>query len=223
MWAFLATEVMFFGGLFTAYTVYRIALPRRVRRGEPAPQRLGRRRQHGRPALTSSLTMALAVHAAQTRRHGLGRPLPAGDHGPRGRLPRDQGLGVDDRLRRAPGPGHQLRLGLCPVARGQARRDRPGPPPHAGRAATDRSSGPASRRLGDVRGRQGRDVLRPLLLHDRPARHPHDHRPRPGRHHRVPGPPRLVLGRRRDADRGDRASTGTSSTSSGCSSIPCST
>ena len=32
----------------------------------------------------------------------------------------------------------------------------------------------------------------------------------------------LVLRRRRDADRGDRACTGTSSTSSGCSSIRCS-
>ena len=27
MWAFLATEVLFFGGLFLAYTMYRISYP----------------------------------------------------------------------------------------------------------------------------------------------------------------------------------------------------
>ena len=32
MWMFLATEVMFFGGLFAAYVVYRRTRPARVRR-----------------------------------------------------------------------------------------------------------------------------------------------------------------------------------------------
>ena len=31
MWIFLITEVMFFGGMFLAYTVYRRAYPGRVR------------------------------------------------------------------------------------------------------------------------------------------------------------------------------------------------
>src|SRR5438105_15955597 len=64
LWTFLATEVLFFGGLFTAYVVYRHAYP-------PA---FAEASQHTNlllgtlntaVLLTSSLTMALAVHAAQ--------------------------------------------------------------------------------------------------------------------------------------------------------------
>jgi cytochrome c oxidase subunit 3 len=64
MWAFLLTEVMFFGGLFVGYTVYRTAYPAGFMAGS----------QHLDIALgtlntavliSSSLTMALAVHAAQ--------------------------------------------------------------------------------------------------------------------------------------------------------------
>ena len=35
MWLFLVTEIMFFGGLFTAYMVYRIWYSGGVRRGQP--------------------------------------------------------------------------------------------------------------------------------------------------------------------------------------------
>jgi cytochrome c oxidase subunit 3 len=64
MWAFIAQEVMFFGGLFLAYTVYRtmyhdaFAIASRhldIRYGGINTAVL----------ITSSLTMALAVHAAQ--------------------------------------------------------------------------------------------------------------------------------------------------------------
>ncbi len=34
MWLFLATEVMFFGGLITAYAVYRFNCPQRSRPGQ---------------------------------------------------------------------------------------------------------------------------------------------------------------------------------------------
>ena len=34
MWVFLVTEIMFFGGLFTGYTVYRAAYPEAFRRGQ---------------------------------------------------------------------------------------------------------------------------------------------------------------------------------------------
>ena len=71
MWAFLATEVMFFGGLFAAYTVYRslhfagfAAASRRL----DVP--LGA--INTAILLTSSLTMALAVRAAQLKQR---RPL----------------------------------------------------------------------------------------------------------------------------------------------------
>ena len=38
MWVFLVTEIMFFGGLFLAYTVYRSREPR-VPGGERTPRR----------------------------------------------------------------------------------------------------------------------------------------------------------------------------------------
>lgn len=65
MWVFLASELMFFGALFLAYTVYRLMYPAEFAAGS----------QHLNLAfggvntivlLTSSLTMALAVHAAHT-------------------------------------------------------------------------------------------------------------------------------------------------------------
>jgi cytochrome c oxidase subunit 3 len=66
MWLFLATEVMFFGGLLTAFAVYRSTSPREVALAS---------RHLNVPLgclntivlLTSSLTMALAVRAAQLR------------------------------------------------------------------------------------------------------------------------------------------------------------
>ena len=65
MWVFLVTEIMFFGGLFTAYVVYR---------ARPTPEALpwAARNWISRSAafntavlIGSSLTMALAVRAAQ--------------------------------------------------------------------------------------------------------------------------------------------------------------
>ena len=65
MWIFLATEIMFFGGLFCAYTVYRsLYLP-----GFEAGSRLLEVKVGAANTVVlilSSLTMALAVHAAQT-------------------------------------------------------------------------------------------------------------------------------------------------------------
>ncbi len=68
MWIFLATEVMFFGGLLTAFAVYRTGAPREfaltsrhlnvILGGVNTAVLLG-----------SSLTMALAVRAAQLRVH----------------------------------------------------------------------------------------------------------------------------------------------------------
>ena len=64
MWTFLATEILFFGGLFTSYLVYRSTYPQAFATGS----------EHGNVLigtintailLTSSFTMALSVHAAQ--------------------------------------------------------------------------------------------------------------------------------------------------------------
>jgi cytochrome c oxidase subunit 3 len=71
MWVFLASEILFFGGLFTAYTIYRSTHYSAF--GE-ACQKLNAVIGAVNTAvlLTSSLTMALAVHAARIgRRQGV--------------------------------------------------------------------------------------------------------------------------------------------------------
>jgi cytochrome c oxidase subunit 3 len=67
MWAFVAQEAMFFGGLFTAYLVYRFLYP--------AAYVLGSQRLdvvlggiNTAVLISSSVTMAMAVWAAQTSR-----------------------------------------------------------------------------------------------------------------------------------------------------------
>jgi len=64
MWIFLATEIMFFGGLFTAYTVYRNI---HTAAFETASHLLNAKLGAFNTAvlICSSLTMALAVQAAQ--------------------------------------------------------------------------------------------------------------------------------------------------------------
>jgi cytochrome c oxidase subunit III len=64
MWAFLITEILFFGGLFTAYTIYRMKYPAAFQAGSlTLDLYLGT--LNTAVLITSSLTMALAVHAAQ--------------------------------------------------------------------------------------------------------------------------------------------------------------
>jgi cytochrome c oxidase subunit III len=65
MWLFLATEVLFFGGMFAGYTLYRYWYPEAFEIGS---HRLDWLLGSFNTAvlLTSSLTMALAVHAAQS-------------------------------------------------------------------------------------------------------------------------------------------------------------
>src|SRR5262249_28282690 len=67
MWAFLLTELMFFGGLFVGYTVYRTAyLAGFIAGSQHLKVLLGT--VNTAVLLSSSLTMALAVHAAQEGR-----------------------------------------------------------------------------------------------------------------------------------------------------------
>jgi cytochrome c oxidase subunit III len=65
MWVFLVTEIMFFGGMFLAYTVNRAAYPAAF---AEASRELNVRLGAFNTAvlICSSLTMALAVRAAQT-------------------------------------------------------------------------------------------------------------------------------------------------------------
>jgi cytochrome c oxidase subunit 3 len=65
MWLFLATEIMFFGGLFCAYLVYRYKYFNEFAAGgQTLDIRLGA--INTAVLLLSSLTVVLAVHAAQT-------------------------------------------------------------------------------------------------------------------------------------------------------------
>jgi cytochrome c oxidase subunit 3 len=65
MWAFLLTEVMFFGGLFLGYTVYRSAYPQAfAEASHHLDIWLGS--INTAVLIASSLSMALAVHSAQT-------------------------------------------------------------------------------------------------------------------------------------------------------------
>lgn len=69
MWVFLATEIMFFGGLFAAYAIYRWAFPASF---AASSRRLDVSLGTTNTAvlIASSLTMALAVRAAQLGRRG---------------------------------------------------------------------------------------------------------------------------------------------------------
>jgi len=67
MWAFLLTEVMFFGGLFAGYTVYRMWYPQAFFAGSNELD-LVLGGFNTAVLIGSSLTMAMAVHAAQLGR-----------------------------------------------------------------------------------------------------------------------------------------------------------
>ncbi len=64
MWFFLVTEIMFFGGLFTGYTVYRSGNGQAFASAS-AHLDIGLGAFNTAVLIASSLTMALAVHAAQ--------------------------------------------------------------------------------------------------------------------------------------------------------------
>jgi cytochrome c oxidase subunit III len=65
MWLFLATEVLFFGGLFTAYMLYRVWYPETFGAASRTLD-IWLGSVNTVVLITSSLTMALAVHAAAT-------------------------------------------------------------------------------------------------------------------------------------------------------------
>ena len=77
MWLFIVQEIMFFGGLFTAYMVYRTAYPLAfAAASHHLDVRLGA--LNTAVLIASSLTMALAVRGAQTgNRKALARFLVA--------------------------------------------------------------------------------------------------------------------------------------------------
>src|SRR5438874_13198573 len=76
MWAFLATEVLFFGGVLTAFSIYRGSYGNSFAAGSSLQNVLLGAFNTG-VLLASSLTMALPVHAAAVgHRTVLVRSLP---------------------------------------------------------------------------------------------------------------------------------------------------
>ena len=73
MWIFLATEVLFFGGLFLGYAALRFFYPGTFLEAHELPQRSPWAALNTVVLITSSLTMALAVRAGQ-----VGQPEAAG-------------------------------------------------------------------------------------------------------------------------------------------------
>jgi cytochrome c oxidase subunit 3 len=70
MWAFLATEVLFFGGMFLAYVVYRFLYPQVfAQASNHLDIWLGT--TNTAVLIASSLTVVLAVHAAETNKSRL--------------------------------------------------------------------------------------------------------------------------------------------------------
>jgi cytochrome c oxidase subunit 3 len=70
MWIFLITEVMLFGGLFVAFTVYRMNFPEAFIRGS-ADMNIVLGAINTAVLIGSSFTMALAVHSAELGRRKL--------------------------------------------------------------------------------------------------------------------------------------------------------
>ena len=70
MWVFLVTEVMFFGGLLAAYTAYRAVYPQAFASGSRLCE-LTLGATNTAVLISSSLTMALAVFAAEQGRRRL--------------------------------------------------------------------------------------------------------------------------------------------------------
>src|SRR5689334_15333428 len=64
MWAFLVTEILFFGGLFTVYMIYRMWYPDAFAAASHELN-IWAGTTNTAVLITSSLTMALAVNAAQ--------------------------------------------------------------------------------------------------------------------------------------------------------------
>ena len=96
MWLFLATEVMFFGGLLTAYAVYRISAPG-GRSGEQTAQRNAWLHQYRRPVDEQSDHGPGGSCGTVASPSATG-PVPDSDDGLGSRVPRDQRQRVYGRL-----------------------------------------------------------------------------------------------------------------------------
>ncbi len=108
MWVFLVTEILFFGGLFAAYAIYRsLYLPGFEAGSRLLDVKLGA--TNTAVLIGSSLTMAMAVHAAQTGKRKALIVVFAADHGAGRRFSRHQGDEYAHEV--APRPGARVEMG----------------------------------------------------------------------------------------------------------------
>ena len=144
MWVFLLTEIMFFGGMFGAYTVYRSMYP----------EAFAATSNFMNPAfgaantavlIVSSLTMALAVRAAHLGQQKAPAIDAGAHHDFRHRVPGDQGLRISRAL------GRQMKV---PLFAGHWAWDGPLAPPQY--------------------AHQAQILFCFYFLHDRIPRRPHD-------------------------------------------------
>ena len=168
MWLFLLTEIMFFGGLFFAYLLYRNWY---YERSSSASHQLSIR--WGTPntavLITSSFTMAMGVWCAEMRKKSVLVLCLVLTIRPRPRLPWHQ----DDRV-----PREDTRSTTFPAALQLRSFSTEFVNPKSTSISTTKPLAPGH-------GAADADLLLPLLRHDRHARAAHDHR------HRHPGLPDL--------------------------------
>ncbi len=88
MWIFLVTEVMLFGGLFMAYTVYRLSNPQAFDTGS-AQMEITLGAINTAVLICSSFTMALAVHSSEVGNQRLLATVLDCHHDHRCRVSRD--------------------------------------------------------------------------------------------------------------------------------------
>ncbi len=170
MWVFLLTEILFFGGLFMAYMLYRIwyfdAFAEASRSLDLFWGGL-----NTAVLIGSSLTMAMAVRSAQTNQRTATVNWLILTIAARLRVPWRQGDRVRGQVRAPSRARAQLRVGVR--ARRRRRPTASTAPPRPGRrepARARRDDEPRAAAAHDA------DLLQPLLHDDRPARAPHDRR-----------------------------------------------
>ena len=109
MWLFLATEILLFAGLFAGYAVYRFQFPLAFAEGS-RHLNLTAGTVNTVVLITSSFTVALAIHFARIDRPRAAAVCLGRHHPVRARLPRDQGHRVHGALPRARAAGEVLRV-----------------------------------------------------------------------------------------------------------------
>jgi hypothetical protein len=199
MWVFIAQEILFFGGLFGAYTVYRTLYPDAFSAGSHhLSWKIGF--FNTLVLIGSSLTMAMGVYSAAI-----------------GKSKAVVGFILATILLGG------VFLGVKYFEYGEKIRPCLGDGPHTGCLVPGARFDAASLHLSGRRGRPRADLLLALLRDDRAARAAHDHRRADPADDRRTSPGAAATAPSTTRQSSSSGSTGTSSISSGSSCSRCST